>query len=119
MVLTVVSLLAVLTVLQLHKTPQGVCYFSRRGREHGELTNYNVFDAVLHTQVWGGGMGAGVVVMSGPRGRAWELQRSQHRRITSVTVSTHFICSLRLSFLCQYCCTTRRCLPHASCWTAS
>jgi hypothetical protein len=38
-------------VLQLHKTPQGVCYFSRRGREHGELTNYNVFDSVLHTQV--------------------------------------------------------------------
>jgi hypothetical protein len=36
---------------QLHKTPQGVFYFSRRGREHGELTSYNVFDKVLHTQV--------------------------------------------------------------------
>lgn len=49
--LLLMLLLLLLLHPQLHKTPQGTFYFSRRGREHGELTGYTVFDKVLHAQV--------------------------------------------------------------------
>lgn len=38
-------------LVQIHVTQQEVMYFSRRGREHGKLSNYTVFDEVVRQQV--------------------------------------------------------------------
>eukprot|EP00879_Flechtneria_rotunda_P020198 GHRR01021239.1.p1 GENE.GHRR01021239.1~~GHRR01021239.1.p1 ORF type:complete len:808 (+),score=213.95 GHRR01021239.1:1223-3646(+) len=37
--------------LQIHKIPESMWYFSRRGREHGSLSDYDVFDEVVRQQV--------------------------------------------------------------------
>jgi hypothetical protein len=38
-------------LVQIHVTPEEIQYFSRRGREHGDLTDYVVFDRVVRQQV--------------------------------------------------------------------
>jgi hypothetical protein len=41
-----------LLLLQIHVRGSEVMYFSRRGREHGRLSDYVVFDDVVRHQVW-------------------------------------------------------------------
>jgi hypothetical protein len=44
-------LLLLLLQLQIHVKGSEVMYFSRRGREHGRLSDYVVFDEVIRRQV--------------------------------------------------------------------
>eukprot|EP00878_Enallax_costatus_P034010 GHUV01037610.1.p1 GENE.GHUV01037610.1~~GHUV01037610.1.p1 ORF type:complete len:234 (+),score=60.74 GHUV01037610.1:65-766(+) len=37
--------------LQIHRSVESVYYFSRRGREHGGMSDYDVFDRVVQQQV--------------------------------------------------------------------
>eukprot|EP00775_Hariotina_reticulata_P009828 gene9828-9986_t len=37
--------------LQVHKVPGSVLYYSRRGREHGDLSSFNVLETVINTQL--------------------------------------------------------------------
>jgi hypothetical protein len=43
--------LLLLLLLQIHVRGSEVMYFSRRGREHGRLSDYVVFDDVVRHQV--------------------------------------------------------------------
>jgi hypothetical protein len=46
-------LLLLLLLPQIHVRGGEVMYFSRRGREHGRLSDYIVFDEVVRRQVGG------------------------------------------------------------------